>query len=122
MRALGKTPNDPLLQKMSPLQWRLCYFNVIEDEKETNKRIRDLVDLGIKVFCGSPEEKEKGDETPGPTQVQIGQDPDTRNPDIKYTVPDAHGGGIEIHKVMSTEFDKIVESGGKYQGFEVVEE
>ena len=115
MRALGKTPNDPLLQKMSPLQWRLCYFNVIEDDKETNQRIRDLVDLGIKVFCGSPEKKEG--EQPGPAQGYVGQDPDTNNPDIKYTINDAHGGGIEIHKVMSTEFDKIVESGGKYRGF-----
>ena len=107
MRALGKTPNDPLLLAMTPIQWKLCMHNVVEDEKENNKKIRDLVDIGIKVFCGTPETQSK--EAAGSKEGFVGQDPDNVNPDIHYTIKGGHGEEIGIHKIMSTEFDKIID-------------
>ena len=117
MRALGKTPNDPLIQKMSPVQWKLCFLNVLEDEIEADKKIRDLVDIGIKMFVGSPEKKDKVSE-----DGFVGQEPTTTHPDINYVVKGTHGEETGIRKIMSTEFDRILKSGGKYQGFECKEE
>ena len=119
MRALGKTPNDPLLQKMSPIQWRLCELNVIEDEKETNEKIRTLVDIAIRMFCGSPDKEKGSEKVYSVTEGYVGQEPTMKNPDVSYTIQGTHGEQIGIRKIMSTEFDKIIESGGKYQGFEV---
>ena len=117
MRALGKTPNDHLLQKMSSVQWKMCILNVIEDEKETREKIRDIVDIGIKMFVGSPEKKDKVSE-----DGFVGQEPTTTHPDINYVVKGTHGEETGIRKIMSTEFDRILKSGGKYQGFEGKEE
>lgn len=118
MRALGKTPNDPLIQSMSKTQWRVCINNVLEDEKETNEKIKTIIDIAIKIFVGSPEK----DKPKTPTREgYVGQEPNKENPDVSYTVHGTHGEQIEIHKIMSTEFDKIVASGGKYKGFEVEE-
>lgn len=119
MRALGKTPNDPLLQKMTPIQWKLCMHNVEEDEKELNEKIRDLVDIAVKIFVGSPKPKEEGEATEFPTvEGYVGQEPTRANPDVSFKV----GDNVSIRKVMSTEFDKIVASGGKYEGFKVEEQ
>jgi hypothetical protein len=113
MRALGKTPNDPLLQKMTPIQWKLCMHNVIEDEKEVNEKIKDLVDVAVKIFVGNPKPEEAGEGTGLPTvEGYVGQEPTKANPDISFKV-----GDVSMRKVMSTEFDKIVQSGGKYEGF-----
>lgn len=114
MRALGKTPNDPLIHKMSDIQWKMCILNVIEDEIEQNKKIRDLADLAVKLFVGSPEGGEENkDDFVGGTD---GNNPSQQNPVVQYT-----SGDTNIKKVRSTAFDEIVKSGGKYQGF-IVEE
>ena len=112
MRALGKTPNDPLLKSMSPIEWKLAMLNIIEDEKETNDKIKNLVDLAVRIFVGPP--KEKGESEPESLikNGYVGQEPTKDNPDIKF-----NAGGHQIRKVMSTEFDKILQSGGKYKGF-----
>ncbi len=109
MRALGKTPNDPLLQKMTPIQWHMCMMNVIEDEKENNKKISDIVDIAVRLFAVSPE----GDNIGG-QEGYIGIEPSVEKPDISYRDNNAN-----VRKVLSTEFDKIIASEGKYKGFDV---
>ena len=116
MRALGKTPNDPLLKTMTPIQWRLAELNVIEDEKENNEKIKNIIDLGIRLFAGSPEQENTAGTVPT-QQAQIGEEPTMNKPDISYTIPTANGGDISVRRIVSTEFDKIFESGGKYKGF-----
>lgn len=114
MRALGKTPNDPLLHKMSAIQWRMCVLNVMEDEDEANKKISDLVDIAIRVFVGNPD---KTEEAEGETQSgYIGKEPSINNPVVA-----SQEGDKSVKKVLSTSFDKILESGGKYEGFAVEE-
>ena len=114
MRALGKTPNDPLLQKMSPIQWRMCTLNVVEDEKELNQKISDLVDIAIRIFVGNPDKAET--EVDMKPDGYIGMNPSVIKPDVYY-----EANGQSIRKVLSTEFDAIVKSGGKYEGFKVEE-
>jgi len=119
LRALGKTPNDPMLRTMTPIQWKLCYYNVLGDEREANKKISDLVDFALRIFVGQPGGE---GENPNPSQeASVGQEPSTRRPDIHYTITGGHGEAIGVRKVMSTEFDKIIESGGQYKGFETEE-
>ena len=114
MRALGKTPNDPLIQKMSPIQWQMCILNVAEDETELNKKIRDLVDVAIQIFVGNPEGTEATQETK--TDGYIGTNPSIAKPDVYY-----EENGKSVRKVLSTEFDEIIKSGGKYGGFKAEE-
>ena len=116
MRALGKTPNDPLVASMSKFQWRMCIHNVLEDDKETNEKIRNIIDIAVKILVGNPEPKKDGKLS---KEGFVGQEPTNDNPDINYTVHGTHGEAIEIHKIMSTEYDRIIASGGKYKGFEV---
>ena len=96
-------------------------LNSIEDEKETNNKIRDLVDIAVRMFVGSPK-KEGEEEVPQISQeVTVGQEPNQAKPDVNYIVQGARGEQIGIRKIMSTEFDKILNSGGKYKGFGVEE-
>jgi len=110
MRVLGKTPNDPLLQKMSPIQWQMCILNVVQDEEELNKKISDLVDIAIRIFVGNPEKTEGTEENSA--DGYIGKNPSKEKPDIYY-----ENNGTSVRKVLSTEFDEIIKSGGKYSGF-----
>ena len=113
MRALGKTPNDPLIQKLSPIQWQMCMLNVAEDENELNKKIRDLVDIAIKIFVGNPEGKETDNTN---VDMYVGANPSIAKPDVYY-----EENGKSIRKVLSTEFDEIFKSDGKYGGFKTDE-
>jgi hypothetical protein len=92
-------------------------MNVIEDEIETNKKINTLVDIAARLLVGAPQGEAEG-KTPQ-EEGYVGQEPNKNHPDVHYTVEGGHGEQIGIHKVMSTEFDKILESGGKYQGTKV---
>jgi hypothetical protein len=112
MQALGKTPNDPLLQKMSPIQWQLCILNVIEDEKDLNKKISDLVDIAIRLLAGSPEGT--GESQSATPDGYVGANPSIEKPDVHYEV-----NGASVRKVLSTEFDEIIKSGGQYSGFKI---
>jgi len=114
MRALGKTPNDPLIQKMSPIQWQMCILNVNEDEIELNKKISDLVDIAIRIFVGNPDKAET--EVDMKPDGYIGTNPSIMKPDVYY-----EENGKSIRKVLSTEFDEIIKSGGKYGGFKAEE-
>lgn len=110
MRALGKTPNDPLLQRMSPIQWQMCIVNAVEDEEDLNKKIRDLVDIAIKILVGNPDGAKESEETD--TDAYISKTPNKEKPSIYY-----EDNGMSVRKVLSTEFDEILKSGGKYSGF-----
>jgi hypothetical protein len=110
MRALGKTPNDPLLRTMSPIQWRICVLNAIEDEKEANKKIYNLTKLAIKMFTATPEGEGEGKEG---SVESVGQK--VEDDRLDYT---ENG----VRHVRSSEFDKILASGGKYKGFQTEED
>lgn len=114
MRALGKTPNDPLIQKMSPIQWQMCILNVDEDETELNKKISDLVDIAVRIFVGNPDKAET--EVDIKSDGYVGMNPSVLKPNVYYEV-----NGASVRKVLSTEFDEIIKSGGKYGGFKVEE-
>jgi len=96
----------------------MCQNNVLEDEKELNEKIKTIIDIAIKVLVGNPEPKNPKSPV---KEGYVGQEPTIDNPNVSYTVHGGHGEQIEIHKIMSTEFDRIVESGGKYKGFGVEE-
>ena len=117
MRALGKTPNDPLIQKMSPAQWHTCILNVIEDEKESNEKTRTILDFFGKMLCGEPK-KEEDVEVPEITnyskEAQLGEEPTLQNPDITMKYQDGTR-NVEIRKVVSTEFDKMMRNPEKYR-------
>jgi hypothetical protein len=98
MRALGKTPNDPMLRNMSSIQWRLCVLNVMEDEKDVNLKTRDIVGLGVKLFAGTPAPGEDTGRSVGESAPL-----DYMENGVRY--------------IRSSEYDKIIQSGGKYQGF-----
>jgi hypothetical protein len=89
-------------------------LNVAEDENELNKKIRDLVDIAIKIFVGNPEGKEESQEAK--PDGYVGANPSIAKPDVYY-----EENGKSIRKVLSTEFDEIFKSDGKYGGFKTDE-
>jgi hypothetical protein len=82
----------------------------VQDEEELNKKISDLVDIAIRIFVGNPEKTEGTEENSA--DGYIGKNPSKEKPDIYY-----ENNGTSVRKVLSTEFDEIIKSGGKYSGF-----
>lgn len=108
LRGLGKTPNDPFVKKMNSTQWRFCMLNIIEDEKEQDKKINDCLKFIARIWVGEPKGKDSKIEDNG------GSTKGNNDLDVSYTTSDG-GREISVRKVVSSEFDKIMNNPDEYK-------